>query len=131
MRPEYQSLAVLSFLFLFAWFPSSFGKLKTFGLRWLFSNRNPVEGKALDGWSARCERAHNNLKDNLPAFIVAVILLGLNNKFDYSTTVASIGFVACRIGHYFSYAIGNVTARALFFIIGLAANSYLLIKVLI
>lgn len=131
MRPEYQSLAILSLLFLFAWFPASFGKWKTFGVKWLFSNRRPVEGKALDGWAARCERAHNNLKDNLPAFIVAVVLLGLTNKFDHSTTIASVGYVTCRIGHYFSYAIGNVMARAIFFTIGLAANSYLLIKVLI
>jgi uncharacterized MAPEG superfamily protein len=131
MRPEYQSLAILTLLFLFAWFPSSCGKMRVFGVRWLFSNRRPVEGKALDGWAARCERAHNNLKDNLPGFIVAVLLLGLTNKFDHSTTIASVGYVACRIGHYVSYAIGNVMARAVFFTVGLAANAYLLIKVLI
>lgn len=131
MRPEYQSLAILSLLFLFAWFPVSLGKWKLFGVKWLFSNRRPVEGKALEGWSARCDRAHNNLKDNLPAFIVAVVLLGFTNKFDQSTALASVGYVVCRIGHYVSYSIGNVMARAVFFVIGLAANAYLLIKVLI
>jgi len=90
-----------------------------------------VEGKTLDGWHARCERAHNNLKDNLPAFIVAVVLLGLTNKFDHSTIIASVGYVTCRIGHYVSYAIGNVMARAIFFTVGVTANTYLLIKVLI
>lgn len=131
MRPEYQSLAFLSLLSLVAWVPASMGKFQTFGLKWVFSNRRPVEGKSLDGWAARCERAHNNLKDNFPAFIAAVILLGLTNRFDHSTTIASVMYVACRIGHYVSYAIGNVMARATFYAIALVANAYLLIKIFI
>lgn len=131
MRPEYQSLAVICLFFLFAWFPSSVGKMKLYGKKWVASNRAPVEGKSLTGWAGRAERAHNNLKDNIPGFIAAIALLGLTNGFDHTTTIASILYVVVRIGHFISYTIGNVPARAAFFFAGLISNSYLLIKVLI
>lgn len=131
MRPEYQSLAILCILFLYAFIPSSMGKMKTFGAKWVLSNRTPVEGKHLEGWTARCERAHNNLKDNLPAFIAAILLLGMTNRFDNQTAFLAVFYVVVRIGHYISYGIGNVPARAIFYFSGLLCNTYLLIKVLI
>ncbi len=131
MTTEYQSLAYISLFFLLAWIPSSIAKYQTFGLKWLASNRHPIEGKSLDSWGARCERAHNNLKDNLPAFIVAIILLGLTERFTETTAVVSIAYVVGRIAHFVSYGIGNTLARAMFFFVGLFSNIYLLIKVVI
>lgn len=131
MTVEYQSLAVLTIFFVLAWVPVSFAKLQTFGWKWLASNRRPLEGKALDSWGARCDRAHNNLKEFFPGFIVAVLLLGLTDKFDQGTAIASMGYVVARICHYISYGIGNVLARGAFFFIGLGCNIYLLIKILI
>lgn len=128
---EYQILGLMTVFFLFAWFPVSVGKLKTFGGRWLASNRVPVQGKELPPWAARCDRAYNNLKDYFPAFIVAVLVLGINGKFDESTKWVSAVYVAARIGHYIAYGLGSVKFRALFFFIGLFANSYLLIKIFI
>ncbi len=128
MRIEYISLLVMTFLFLFAWLPGSIGKVKTFGGRWANSNRDPIPGKELTGWAARCERAHNNLKDNLPGFIVAILILGQTNQFDRGTELASMIYLISRMGHYISYAIGNVTARAALFFVGLFSNIYLLLK---
>lgn len=131
MQTEYLSLAYMTLFFLFAWFPVSIGKAGTFGLKWLASNRTPVQGKELSGWSARADRAYNNLKDFFPAFAVAVILLGLNGKFDQGTHLASIIYVVGRTGHYISYTLGNFPARFVFFVAGLLSNTYLLIKLFI
>jgi uncharacterized MAPEG superfamily protein len=129
MPIEYQALASLTLLFLFAWFPVSIGKWKSFGGTWLASNRDPLKGKELLPWAARCDRAYSNLKDYFPAYVVAVLVLGVTNKFDDSTNIASVLFVVARVGHYAAYALGNVLGRAIFFFIGLGANVYLLLKI--
>lgn len=118
----------MTMVFLFSWFPVSLGKIKTFGSKWAASNRDPLPGKELSGWAARCERAHNNLKDNFPGFIVAILLLGSTQQFDRGTEIASVIYVISRIGHYITYGIGHVLGRALFYFIGLGSNLYLLLK---
>lgn len=130
MQTEYISLIIITMFFLVAWFPSSMGKYRSFGWKWLAGNRKPVEGKELEPWAARCERAHNNLKDNLPGFIVAIVVLGLLNKFDEATAMVSMIYVGARFGHYISYAAGIPLFRGLFFFTGLFSNFYLLIKAL-
>ncbi len=131
MTAEYQSLAVLTLFFVLAWFPASVAKWHTFGWKWLASNRGPKEGKVLDSWGARCERAHNNLKEFFPGFIAAILILGAADKFDEGTALASSIYVVARLLHFFSYAIGNVLARGMFFFVGLLSNIYLLIKIFI
>jgi uncharacterized MAPEG superfamily protein len=131
MPNEYIYLTILTSLFMLAWVPVSLGKMQAFGSSWLLSNRKPVQGKELAPWAARCDRAYANLKDYFPAYAVAIILLGTLNKFDYSTQLAALIFVIARIGHYVSYGLGNVPMRAIFFMVAMASNAYLLIKVLI
>lgn len=131
MPIEYASLVYMTLFFLFSWVPVSVGKLQSYGSKWILSNRQPIEGKELVSWAARCERAGSNLKDNFPAFVVAILILGALEKFDQSTSTAALTFLFGRLGHYFSYAIGNVTARFLFYVASLSANVFLLIKVFI
>lgn len=128
MQTEYISLVTMTFIFLFAWLPVSIGKTKTFGRKWAGSNRDPIPGKELTGWAARCERAHNNLKDNFPGFIAAVLILGQTGQFDHGTAIASVIYVISRIGHYIFYGIGNVPGRAISYFLGLFINMYLLFK---
>ena len=129
MRPEYCALITMTFLFLLAWVPVSFGKLKTFGASWVGSNREPVKDKELPQWAQRCDRAYNNLKDYFPGFVVAILLLGQTNHFTHGTTIAAFTYVIARIVHYISYGIGNVPVRAVAFLIGMGANFYLLSSV--
>lgn len=131
MHAEYQILAILTLFFLFAWVPVSVGKMRAFGGKWLASNRTPIPGKELEPWAQRCERAYNNLKDYFPAFVVAVVILGLSGKFDESTRVACLVYLIGRLGHYVAYGMGIVPLRFVFFSGGLVANTYLLIKILI
>jgi uncharacterized MAPEG superfamily protein len=131
MQTEYQMLGLMTLFFLFAWAPVSVGKFRSFGPKWLASNRNPLQGKELEAWSQRCDRAYNNLKDYFPAFVAAILILGATGKFDDSTRIASMIFFFARIGHYIAYGFGNVPMRAVFFFSGLICNTYLLIKVVI
>ncbi len=126
---DYQALAAMTILFAFAWLPVSIGKARAFGGKWLASNRDPLAEKALEPWASRCERAYANLKDYFPAFVVAVLLLGATGKFDQSTAIVSGLFVLGRVGHYISYGLGSVGARATFFGMSFFANLYLLLKV--
>ena len=126
---EFKMLAVMTVIFLVAWLPSSIAKWQSFGGKWLASNRNPLAGKELSPWGARAERAHANLKDNFPGFIVAILILGWANKFDAYTSWAAGLYVLGRIIHLVSYSAGNVLVRALSYFLALGANIYLLSQV--
>lgn len=130
MAFEYQMLWLMTLIFLFAWFPASMAKLKSFGGKWVASSREPLQGKELLPWGARAERAHNNLKDNFPGFIVAIVLLGLTQHFDDSTAIAAGIFVAARVLHFLFYVTEFNLGRALAYMTGLGANIFLLVKIL-
>lgn len=130
MAFEYICLTLMTILFTLAWVPGSIGKWKSFGGKWLASNRVPISGKELLPWASRCDRAYNNLKDYFPAYAVAIILLGSLNKFDPLTQAAAALYLLSRVAHFISYAIGNVPQRALYFFISLTCNLYLLIRVI-
>ncbi len=129
MAFEYQMLSLMTIFFIFAWLPASVAKYQAFGPKWLASNRTPIANKELPAWGQRAERAHNNLKDYFPGFIVAIIVLGALNKFDSITYWCSMIFVLSRVIHLFSYVAGNVTLRALSFTTGILSNLILLIKI--
>lgn len=129
MHFEYQALAAITIFFLFAWLPVSVGKWRAFGARWLASNRTPPAGIELEAWAYRCERAYNNLKDYFPGFIVAILTLGINNKFDETTKWAALIYIVSRFGHYVVYWIGLVDMRMLFWTLSVLSNLFLLLKI--
>jgi uncharacterized MAPEG superfamily protein len=128
MPIEYTMLVTMTLFFMFAWLPGSVGKMKSFGGKWVNSNREPVEGKELLPWAGRVDRAYANLKDYFPAFVVAILLLGITGQFDEVTKWAAITFVVARIGHFTSYGLGSVTGRFLCYLVAMVANVVLLIK---
>ena len=132
MKPtvEYQMLGLMALIFLFAYVPASVAKAKTFGTRWLASNRDSKPSVAMPAWGERCERAHQNLKDNLPGFIVAVLGLGVTDGFSDLTQWLTITYVIARIVHFASYGMGNVPIRAMSYMVGLVVNSVLLLKLI-
>lgn len=121
------ALAFGSLLFLFAFLPVSVGKLDAFGGKWLASNRNPAAGKELPRWAQRCERAHQNLKDNFPGFVAAILLLLYLDKTSDLTGYLAIGYVLARVVHYAAYGYGNVMIRFLAYVTGLGINVVLLV----
>ncbi len=53
MPIEYLSLLVMTIFFLFAWFPTSVGKARSYGLKWLASNRHSLPAVELPRWAQR------------------------------------------------------------------------------
>jgi uncharacterized MAPEG superfamily protein len=128
MAYEYQMLLFMTLFFVIAWFPASIAKGNTFGTKWLASNREPVIGKSLPEWGNRAERAYANLKDYFPAFVVAVLLLGIHGKFDGTTKWATTFYLIGRILHMTFYIMGNFPGRFFSYILSFSANLYLLGK---
>jgi uncharacterized MAPEG superfamily protein len=126
MAFEMQMLAFMTVLFALAWLPASVCKYQTYGWGWLLSNRSTAGLTSMPEWGQRAERAHNNLKDNFPAFAVAVLLLGMSGGFTPGTRVAVAVFVAARLIHMPVYIAGAVWPRALTWVAGLLATLYLL-----
>lgn len=132
MTFEYNMLALMTIFFLLAWMPSSVAKVQAFGgMKWAGSNREPKAGQTLTGWGGRVERAHNNLKDNFPGFVAAILGLGLLNKFDETTYMLSLIYVVARVLHFIAYGIGNVPARFIAYSTGLVCNIWLLVKIIL
>lgn len=130
MQTEYVCLLVMAFVSLWGFLPASIGKGSTYGMGWAAGNRTRVPDRPLADWVGRAERAHNNLKDNLPAFIIAILLLGLTNHMSNGTAIAAMVYVAARLIHFVSYLAGFALVRSLSFFAGLICNMYLLISLL-
>ena len=129
MEFEYLVLAATTLFYYLAWLPSSVGKYHSFGGKWLASNRVPIPGKELLPWAARAERAYQNLKDYFPAFVVAILVLGIKGKFDSVTQICSLLFFLGRILHMISYIAGNINFRFIAFFISFISCLILLIKI--
>jgi uncharacterized MAPEG superfamily protein len=126
MPLELQMLVLMTFLFMIAWLPASSAKRRAYGDEWLVSNRDMAGLPSLPGWGERAERALANLKENYPAFAVAILILAVTGQFTMGTAIASIVFVAARILHMIVYIAGWVWPRTLFWVIGWLATLYLL-----
>jgi uncharacterized MAPEG superfamily protein len=126
MTLELQLLAFMSIFFALAWLPASVCKYQTYGWGWLLSNRSPAGLPPMPEWGQRAQRAHDNLKENFPAFAVAVLLLALSGGFTQGTRVAAAVFTAARLIHMPVYIAGAVWPRAIAWISGVLATLYLL-----
>jgi uncharacterized MAPEG superfamily protein len=127
MPTELLCLALMGLLSLVAFLPASFGKFRTWGRGWAGSNRDSVPDRDLPLWVGRCERAHNNLKDNLPGFAIAVILILMAGRYSSVTSTACMIYVSGRVLHFVSYGLGLRWGRILGFAAGLFSNIYLFI----
>jgi uncharacterized MAPEG superfamily protein len=126
MTLELQLLAFMSLFLALAWLPASLCKYQTYGWSWLLSNRSLAGMPPMPEWGQRAQRAHDNLKENFPAFAVAVVLLALSGGFTEGTRIATAVFVAARLIHMPAYIVGTVWPRSLSWLAGVLATLYLL-----
>ncbi|WP_406672667.1 MAPEG family protein, partial [Natronospira sp.] len=83
---EAWGLVLASLLMALAWLPASVAKKETFGVRWLASNRETEGLPPLQPWGERAVRAHNNLKENFPAWAALLLLI---IALDWQNTVTA------------------------------------------
>ena len=125
MSTELMALLAMTLFYLFAWLPSSIGKARQYGGKWLASNRETQE-TSLEGAYGRAQRAYDNLKDYFPAFIVAILAIEITNSHSSVTLYGAWFYVTFRLAHFLSYTLGYVKARALFWVGSLFCNVVLI-----
>lgn len=127
MAYELQMLGWTTLFTLIAFLPASIAKRQLYGQRWLFSNRDTEGLPALTGWGARAVRAHENLKENFPAFAAAVLLLAVVGKTGgQGTEFAAALFLVARIVHMASYLAGYFWPRTIAWATGWVATLYII-----
>jgi uncharacterized MAPEG superfamily protein len=129
MKVELFSLVVMTLFFLWAWLPGSIAKRRSYGRAYLLSNRDAKDLDPLPAWGDRTNRAYENLKNYYPAFAVAILALCLVGRSDLPIQIAAVSYVVSRVFHFTFYTAGIVWGRAAAWIIGIVANTYLLIRV--
>lgn len=130
MAFEMLMLGLTTLLLAVAWLPASVAKYHAYGLNWLASNRSTAGLPAMPEWGQRCIRAHENLKENYPAFAVAVLLLAFTGGFTPGTAVASALFLGARLVHMSAYIGGIPWLRIVAWTLGFLATLYLLFMAL-
>jgi uncharacterized MAPEG superfamily protein len=119
---ETWGLVGASLLLALAWLPASVAKQQTYGNRWLASNRRTEGLPPLPEWGQRAVRAHDNLKENFPAWAALLLLVIVMDWQSTATAWAAILFPLARLGHMASYIAGQFWPRFIFFCIGLACT---------
>jgi uncharacterized MAPEG superfamily protein len=85
------------------------------GIKWAFGNRDtPLVAPE---WTARGQRAHQNLVENLAPFAILVLVAHITGKANSTTALGATLFFWGRVAHAATYIAGIIYARtAAFFV---------------
>ncbi|MCP1726772.1 putative MAPEG superfamily protein [Natronospira proteinivora] len=119
MAAEIWALVFMCLFVALAWFPASVAKKQAYGLRWLASNRESEGLPPLPEWGQRAMRAHDNLRDNFPAWAALVLLIIVMDWSSATSAWAATLFPIARVGHMVSYIGGWFMPRFICYTVGL------------
>src|SRR5262245_33916813 len=94
------------------------------GLAWGLGNRDAPF--AVPAWTARAERAHRNLVENLPTFAILVLVAHLAGKASASTALGATLFFWGRVLHAAVYVAGITIVRTAMFAVAMAGELVIL-----
>ena len=94
------------------------------GLAWGFGNRDTRLD--IPAWTARAERAHANLVENLPAFAILVLVAHVAGKANATTALGATLFFWGRVAHAVVYVAGIPYLRTAAFFVGTAGELLIL-----
>ncbi len=80
------------------------------GPLWTFSNREDAPG--VESWGTRAKRAGANYLENLPMFVILMILLILSKKGNVTSANGAKLFLGCRVLYLFVYTAGVPYVRS-------------------
>lgn len=98
----------------------SIGKARTAGTAWNMGNRDAEP--AFPEWVKRAGRALANHKENLPFFLVAIVVVHLAGKNDRVSALAAVTYVVARALHGLLYVAGITKIRSAAYLVGLGAT---------
>lgn len=90
------------------------------GLAWGIGNRD--DPPPLPPWAGRAQRAHANLMENLPHYVIVVLVVHLTGHTGATTALASLVYLGARVTHAVVYAAGITYVRTAAFYVGLGAE---------
>ncbi len=98
------------------------------GFSWSLGNRDTA--LAVPAWSARAERAHANLVENLPPFAVLVLVAHVAGVAGDLTALGATTFFFGRVAHGVLYVAGVRGLRTLAYFIGVTGQLLILVEIL-
>ena len=129
MTPDLTYLALTAALCLVLWIPYIAGTVVKNGLLTAEEYKTPLEREHPD-WLRRCNRAHVNLVENLPAFAALVLVAHVAGESSSATATAATVFFWARVVHAIGYIAGIPYVRTIFFAIGTFASLFIAWEVL-
>ncbi len=120
MTPDLIYLTLTAVLCLVLWIPYIAGTVIKNGMMNAEDYKRPLEREHPD-WLRRCNRAHVNLVENLPAFAALVLVAHVAGEAGSATATASMVFFWARVVHAVGYIAGLPYVRTLCFAIGVFA----------
>ena len=98
------------------------------GLAWGLGNRDT--SFEVPAWTARAQRAHLNLLENLPAFAILVLVTNLAGKANATTALGATLFFWGRVLHAAVYIAGITILRTAVFFVALVGELFILAQLL-
>lgn len=93
-------------------------KIVTNGPAWASGARD-ADSEKVPVWCERLERADTNLKENLPLFAIAVLVVHVSGSADPTSALGSMIFVAARALHPLLYAAGIAGIRTAVWVVSI------------
>lgn len=121
MTDDLTYLTWTAVLCLILWIPYIAGTVAKYGLLSPEEYKTPLEREHPD-WLRRCNRAHVNLVENLPAFAALVLVAHVSGEASSVTATAAMIFFWARVVHAVGYIGGFPYVRTLCFSIGAFAS---------
>jgi len=90
------------------------------GMAWGVGNRDTPP--PLPPWAQRARRAHANLMENLPHYVIVVLVAQVSGHANGTTAMASLVYLGARITHAIVYTAGITYVRTIAFYVGVAAE---------
>ena len=90
---------------------AALGRMQQVGLPALAGNREGLPEAS--GWAGRAQRAHANMMENLPLFIILVVAAHLAGKADGVALTGCAVFFWARLAHAVVYVAGIAWLRTL------------------
>ncbi|MGI9318643.1 MAG: MAPEG family protein [bacterium] len=121
MTADLTYLTWTAVLCLLLWIPYIAGTVAKNGLMTAEEYKTPLERDHPD-WLRRCNRAHVNLVENLPAFAALILVAHVSGEASATTATAAMIFFWARVVHAVGYIGGIPYVRTICFSIGAFAS---------
>jgi len=121
MTPDLTYLVWTAVLCLVLWIPYIAGTVIKNGIMSAEEYKRPLE-REHPAWLRRCNRAHVNLVENLPAFAALVLVAHVSGTATSATATAAMVFFWARVVHAIGYISGIPYVRTICFSIGVFAS---------